>query len=62
MTTVFVAGSITIKNLDTLIVDRLKKIVNSRFRIVVGDANGVDSSVQRVLLELGCEKATVFSS
>ncbi|EAO5662826.1 hypothetical protein GJX34_01580 [Salmonella enterica] len=62
MTTVFVAGSITIKNLDTLIVERLKKIVNSRFRVVVGDANGVDSSVQRVLLELGCEQATVFSS
>ena len=62
MTTVFVAGSITIKNLDTLIVDRLKKIVNSQFQIVVGDANGVDSSVQRVLVDLGCRQATVFSS
>lgn len=27
MTTVFVAGSITIKNLDTLIVERLKKLL-----------------------------------
>ncbi len=32
MTTVFVAGSITIKNLDTLIVDRLKKLLTHNFR------------------------------
>ncbi|MDI2113792.1 hypothetical protein [Commensalibacter nepenthis] len=62
MTTVFVAGSITIKNLDMLLVDRLRKIVNSGFHVVVGDANGVDSSVQRVLVELGHKQATVFSS
>ncbi|WP_274851424.1 hypothetical protein [Serratia marcescens] len=62
MTTVFVAGSITIKNLDALIVERLKKIVDSDFHVVVGDANGVDSSVQDVLVTLGSKQVTVFSS
>ncbi|NQD64189.1 hypothetical protein HP459_22730 [Enterobacter sp. CM29] len=62
MTTVFVAGSITIKKLHPLIVERLKKIVDQKFSVVVGDANGVDSSVQQELLYMGCIKTTVFSS
>nr|WP_113867763.1 hypothetical protein [Brenneria salicis]NMN92920.1 hypothetical protein [Brenneria salicis ATCC 15712 = DSM 30166]RBP60960.1 hypothetical protein DES54_12812 [Brenneria salicis ATCC 15712 = DSM 30166]RLM28296.1 hypothetical protein BHG07_17555 [Brenneria salicis ATCC 15712 = DSM 30166] len=62
MTTVFVAGSITIKKLDPLIVERLKKIVDQKFSVVVGDANGVDSSVQQELLQMGCHTTTVFSS
>ncbi|MBJ3813699.1 hypothetical protein F9C28_01815 [Shimwellia pseudoproteus] len=62
MTTVFVAGSITIKKLDPLIIARLKKIVDRHFSVVVGDANGVDSSVQHALLEMGCDSTTVFSS
>lgn len=62
MTTVFVAGSINIKELDPLIIERLEKIVSKRLHVVVGDANGVDSSVQRVLLQLQCDNTTVFSS
>ncbi|MEN4936436.1 hypothetical protein ABEI12_22430, partial [Pantoea agglomerans] len=62
MTTIFVAGSITIKELDPLIIERLKKIVDKKYRVVVGDANGVDSSVQRALMALNCETTTVFSS
>ncbi|UDV22679.1 hypothetical protein LJU42_00875 [Citrobacter freundii] len=62
MTTIFVAGSITIKELDPLIIERLKKIVNKKYRVVVGDANGVDSSVQQALLNLQCDTTTVFSS
>ncbi|MGG6194019.1 hypothetical protein ACQV2B_07980 [Pantoea allii] len=61
-TTVFVAGSITIKKLDPLIVERLKKIVDQNFNVVVGDATGVDSSVQQELVHMGCRAATVFSS
>ena len=62
MTTIFVAGSITIKELDPLIIERLKKIVDKKYRVVVGDANGVDSSVQQALLKLQCDDTTVFSS
>lgn len=62
MTTVFVAGSITIKKLDPQLVERLKKIVAQNFKVVVGDATGVDSSVQQELLQMGYSSATVFSS
>lgn len=61
-TTVFVAGSITIKKLDPLVVERLKKIVGKNFDVVVGDASGVDSSVQLELKQLGYSAATVFTS
>ncbi|MGV6480777.1 hypothetical protein ACT2VT_000191 [Pantoea agglomerans] len=60
--TVFVAGSITIKKLDQLIVERLKKIVDQKFNVIVGDATGVDSSVQQELVDMGCRATTVFSS
>lgn len=62
MTTVFIAGSITIKELHPLIIERIKKIVDQKFSVVVGDANGVDSSVQQELLNMGCDATTVFSS
>lgn len=62
MTTIFIAGSITIKNLHPLVLERIKKMVDSQYRIVVGDANGADSSIQQALLELGCTNATVFCS
>lgn len=62
MTTVFIAGSIKIKKLDQLVVERVKKIVNSGYNVVVGDANGADSSIQKLLLELGGQNTTVFSS
>ncbi|GKX62802.1 hypothetical protein SOASR032_13710 [Pragia fontium] len=62
MTTVFIAGSIRIKNLDQLVIERVRKIVNSGYKVVVGDANGADSSIQKLLLELGGQNTTVFSS
>lgn len=62
MTTIFIAGSIAIKNLHPLVLERIKKMVDSQYRIVVGDANGADSSIQQALLELGCTNATVFCS
>ncbi|WP_039056653.1 hypothetical protein [Enterobacter sp. Bisph1] len=62
MTTIFIAGSITIKKLDPLVMERLKKIVDNNYPVVVGDANGVDSSVQQALQQMQCNSATIFSS
>lgn len=62
MTTVFIAGSIKIKNLDQLVIERVRKIVDSGYQIVVGDANGADSSIQQLLMELNSDNTTVFSS
>lgn len=60
MTTVFVAGSIAIKKIHPFFKERLSNIVDLGFNIVVGDADGADSSIQQALSELGAEKVTVY--
>lgn len=60
MTTVFIAGSITIKHLDLLVQERIMNIVSQDFNVIVGDADGVDTSIQQFLLEQNYSHVTVF--
>lgn len=62
MTTIFVAGSINIKNLDRQVRERLDRIIDSGFSIVVGDADGADSSIQSYLAGKQAQHITVFCS
>ena len=62
MTIVFIAGSLSIKRLDPLFLERIKAIVESDFSIVVGDAEGADTSIQKALFEFGAKKVTVYCS
>lgn len=62
MTTVFIAGSMNIKRLDPKVKERLDNIVASEFDVVVGDADGVDTSIQQYLFGLGRSKTTVYCS
>jgi len=62
MTTVFIAGSIKIKKLHERVKERLDKIVADELRIAVGDAEGVDSSVQSYLVERGATNVVVYCS
>jgi hypothetical protein len=41
---------------------RIDNIVDQDFEVVVGDADGVDTSIQAYLFDHGLEKATVFCS
>jgi hypothetical protein len=59
---VFIAGSMNIKHLDVQVKERIKTIVESGLEVIVGDADGADTSVQAQLLCLGDTKATVFCS
>jgi len=61
-TKVFVAGSMNIKHLAPQVKDRLDNIVNSGFELLVGDADGADTSIQQHLFERGSSKTTVFCS
>ncbi len=61
-TKVFIAGSMNIKHLDPKVKERIDNIVASEFEVVVGDADGADTSVQWHLFNLGKSKATVFCS
>lgn len=60
MATVFIAGSITIKHLDFLVQERIMNIMHFKHDVVLGDADGVDASIQRFLVEEGYERVTVF--
>lgn len=60
MTTVFIAGSIAIKHLHEKVQERIKKIVSSDFDVVVGDADGADTSIQECLQRYQAGKVTVY--
>ena len=62
MTTVFIAGSINIKRLAAEFVDRIKSVISAELDIVVGDADGADTSIQNVLHEATAKKVTVYCS
>ncbi len=46
---VFISGSMKIKNLDQNVLERIDNIIESKYFVLVGDADGVDSSVQKYL-------------
>lgn len=46
MTTVFISGSMRIKKLDVKVLERLDNIIALGHKVIVGDADGVDSSIQ----------------
>jgi predicted XRE-type DNA-binding protein len=60
MTTVFIAGSISISRLHEKVQERINKIVSSDFDVVVGDADGADTSIQECLQRFHAGKVTVF--
>ncbi|MFK0300175.1 hypothetical protein ACIQTU_13260 [Brevundimonas sp. NPDC090276] len=62
MTKVFIAGSITIKNLSEEFLIRINNIVDKGLTVLVGDAGGVDLSVQEYLKNLSAENVIVYCS
>lgn len=60
MTTVFIAGSISISRLHKKVQERIGKIVSSNLDVVVGDADGADTSIQKCLHDYQAEKVTVY--
>lgn len=60
METVFIAGSIKIKNLDPAFVERIRTIIRKNMAVVVGDANGADTSIQSELLAQCADHVTVY--
>lgn len=61
-TKVFIAGSMNIKHLDPKVKERIDNIVSQDFEVIVGDADGADTSIQWHLFNQGKAKTTVFCS
>lgn len=59
---VFISGSMKIKNLDGNVLDRINNIINSNYQVIVGDANGVDSSIQEYLISKETKSVLVYCS
>ncbi|MGO3929539.1 hypothetical protein [Rhodopseudomonas pseudopalustris] len=62
MTTVFIAGSISISRLDAKVKQRIATIAASDLDVVVGDADGADTSIQACLAENDALRVTVYCS
>jgi hypothetical protein len=62
MTTVFIAGSIAISRLHDKVKKRIENVVASNLDVVVGDADGADTSIQQCLLTQGARHVTVYCS
>jgi hypothetical protein len=60
MTKVFVGGSRRTSRLNEFIRSRIDNIIENGYTILVGDANGVDKSIQRYLFERGYTNVIVF--
>lgn len=61
-TRVFIAGSMDIKLLDSKVQERIDKIVAQDFEVLVGDADGVDTSIQQYLVNHGATRTIVYCS
>lgn len=59
---VFIAGSMNIKHLDSKLTERIDNILAQEIEVLIGDADGVDASVQEYLFTHGANKTRVFCS
>lgn len=62
MTKVFVSGSMRIKNIAPLVLSRIDNVIDSGLAVMVGDADGVDSSIQAHLVYRAYRNVTVYST
>jgi hypothetical protein len=60
MTKVFISGSMRIKRLDKNVLDRIGNILENDYSVIVGDADGVDSSVQEYLKRKSAKSVFVY--
>lgn len=59
---VFISGSMKIKKLDSNVLNRINNIIDSNYQILIGDANGVDSSIQEYLSDKKSKSVIVYCS
>lgn len=61
MSKVFISGSISIKKLPSEVVDSIRKIIENKIHILVGDADGIDSLIQNFCVSENYTNLTVYS-
>lgn len=59
---IFIAGPRAVSKLNTKVTDKLKSIADNNYTVLVGDANGIDKTVQKFYNDRGYEKVIVYVS
>lgn len=59
---VFISGSIAIRHLSGAVTGRIEAIFDRNLPVLIGDARGADTAVQRLLFERGATNVTVFAA
>ena len=59
---IFIAGPRAIKELDHNVLMKIESICEKNYDVLVGDADGIDSSVQKFLSQNNYKNVTVFAS
>jgi len=59
---VFISGSIAIRHLSGAVTGRIEAIFDRGLPVLIGDARGADTAVQRLLFERGAANVTVFTA
>ena len=59
---VFIAGPRAISELDEKVCTKLNSICRKNYDVLVGDADGIDSSIQKFLNEKNYKNVTIFAS
>lgn len=62
MTTVFIGGSRKLTRLSAGVRERIDRMIEKGFEIVIGDANGADRAVQQYLSDRGYRNVRVYCS
>ncbi|MBC2695390.1 MAG: hypothetical protein HF982_08975 [Desulfobacteraceae bacterium] len=62
MKKIFISGSMGIKRIDKKVKERIDNIITSNFPILLGDASGVDTSIQELIKSKEYKEVTVYCS
>ncbi len=61
MTIIFLSGSMSLSNVGS-IEYVLKNIITEQLNVIIGDANGIDKSIQRFFKDNNYDKVTIYCS
>lgn len=59
---VFIGGARQLRSLNPIVITKLQNTINKNFEILIGDANGIDSSVQRYYSDNNYRSVIIYAS
>jgi hypothetical protein len=57
---IFISGSMSIENLDKNVTERLSNVIESNYQILIGDADGVDTAIQKHLYSKHTDNVVIY--